>query len=77
MTHSFLRKNQPISYEENNGKVTSVVKGKTAYSCFPVLLQNYVTENVSGVRKDGICIYSPGGEKYFVENKEFQTQYSV
>lgn len=77
MTHSFLRKNQPIDYGKDNDKVTSVVKGKTAYSCFPVLLQNYVTENVSGVRKDGICIYSPGGEKYFVENTEFQTQYSV
>lgn len=77
MTHSFLRKNQEISYGENNNKVTSVVKGKTAYSCFPVLFQNYVTENVSGIRKDGICIFSPGGEKYFVENTEFQTQYSV
>lgn len=77
MTHSFLRKNQSISYEENNNKVTSVVKGKTAYSCFPVLFQNYVTENVNGIRKDGICIFSPGGEKYFVENEEFQTQYSV
>lgn len=77
MTHSFLRKNQEISYGENNNKVISVVKGKTAYSCFPVLFQNYVTENVSGIRKDGICIFSPGGEKYFVENTEFQTQYSV
>lgn len=77
MTHSFLRKNQEISYGENNNKVISVVKGKTAYSCFPVLFQNYVTENVAGIRKDGICIFSPGGEKYFVENTEFQTQYSV
>lgn len=77
MTHSFLRKNQEISYGENNNKVISIVKGKTAYSCFPVLFQNYVTENVAGIRKDGICIYSPGGEKYFVENTEFQTQYSV
>lgn len=77
MTHSFLRQNQSISYGENNDKVTSVVKGKTAYSCFPVLFQNYVTENVTGIRKDGICIYSPGGEKYFIENEEFQTQYSV
>ena len=77
MTHSFLRKNQEISYGENNNKVISVVKGKTAYSCFPVLFQNYVTENVSGIRKDGICIFSPGGEKYFVKNTEFQTQYSV
>jgi hypothetical protein len=72
MIHSFLRKNQSISYGENNNKITSVVKGKTAYSCFPVLFQNYVTENVNGIRKDGICIFSPGGEKYFVENEEFQ-----
>jgi hypothetical protein len=75
MTQLFLQKNQPLSFEKDGVKTSSVVKNTTTYSCFPVIFQNYVTENAAG--KDGICIYSPGGEKYTFEQNEFDTAYSV
>jgi hypothetical protein len=77
MVQSFLQKNQSITYETNGQKVTSVVKGGSPYSCFPVLFQEYTTENNIYAGKDGICIFTPGGEKYFNECSEFETQYSV
>ena len=77
MVQSFLQKNQSISYEVDGKKITSIVKGGSIYSCFPVLFQEYVTENNLFSGKDGICIFTPNGEKYFSENSEFDTQYSV
>jgi hypothetical protein len=77
MVQSFLQKNQPVTYEIDGKKITSVVKGGSSYSCFPVLFQEYVTENNAYAGKDGICIFTPGGEKYFNECTEFETQYSV
>ena len=77
MVQSFLQKNQPVTYETNGEKVTSVVKGGSPYSCFPVLFQEYTTENNIYAGKDGICIFTPGGKKYFNECSEFETQYSV
>lgn len=77
MVQSFLQKNQPLSCKYDNKNIESVVKGQTNYSCFPVLFQSYVTKNAGLVAKDGICIFSPGGTKYFVEQGEFGTAYSV
>jgi hypothetical protein len=77
MTQSFLQKNQPISYTYNNKKTTTVVKNTTTYSCFPVLFQNYVTKNNGLINKDGICIFGPNGTKYFIEQDEYDTNYSV
>jgi hypothetical protein len=77
MVQSFLQKNQPVTYETNGEKITSLVKGGSPYSCFPVLFQEYITENNLYSGKDGICILTPGGEKYFNECSEFETQYSV
>lgn len=77
ITQSFLQKNQTISTDTDSGTIKNVVKGKNTYSCFPVLFQNYVTEDKGLVAKDGICLYSVDGEKYFVENTEFDTHYSV
>lgn len=76
MTQLFLQKNQPLSFSKNSITTTSIIKDNTRYSCFPVILQNYITEN-TGLPKDGICIYSPGGEKYTFEQNEFDTAYSV
>jgi hypothetical protein len=73
MTQTFLQKNQTLTTE----KINTIIKDKNTYSCFPVLFQNYVTEDKGISFKDGICIYSPGGEKYFVDNSEFDTHYSV
>ena len=77
MTQMFLQKNQSLSVDNSSKRISTVVKTKSNYSCFPVLFQEYVTENNVFSGKDGICIYTPGGEKYFVENSEFDTQYSV
>lgn len=77
ITQSFLQKNQTISTDTDSGTIKNVVKGKNTYSCFPVLFQNYVTEDKGLVAKDGICLHSVDGEKYFVENTEFDTHYSV
>ena len=75
ITQTLLQKNQPLDIVHNGVSYSTVIKNKTQYSCFPVLFQNYITENKGLSAKDGICI--KGNGEFFTKHTEFDTHYSV
>ena len=72
---TLLQQNGSVSLEVDGKSTSTIVQNNSQYSCFPVILQRYNTENNGWVARDGIVL--AGEDAYYICPEEFETAYTI
>ena len=72
---TLLQQNGSVSLAVDGKSTSTIVQNNSQYSCFPVILQRYNTENNGWVARDGIVL--AGKDTYYICPEEFDTAYTI